>query len=176
MVNNSTIVNKLCNHISPQIVEHEKDHNIWCWKFRSWLGTGTKRWWGYLYNLFFFKFYVNTKSLLSKILCKLKILLLTQVTSSFFVFKSYYKLIDQFVSWTLKQGLISYMAVLGIIYCFTQKESEEVTTELKQRGIKTGCYHANVSPKQKSQIHEMWLANKILVSKITVSKDRMLPC
>jgi ATP-dependent DNA helicase Q1 len=76
----------------------------------------------------------------------------------------------------LKQGLISYMAVLGIIYCFTQKESEEVTTELKLRGIKTGCYHANVSPKQKSHIHEMWLANKILVSKITVSKDRMLPC
>jgi ATP-dependent DNA helicase Q1 len=71
----------------------------------------------------------------------------------------------------LKQGLISYMAVLGIIYCFTQKESEEVTTELKLRGIKTGCYHANVSPKQKSHIHEMWLANKILVS-----KDRMLPC
>jgi hypothetical protein len=27
-----------------------------------------------------------------------------------------------------------------------------------------------------SHIHEMWLANQILVSKITVSKDRMLPC
>lgn len=52
----------------------------------------------------------------------------------------------------------------GIVYCFTQKESEEVTRELRQQGIKTGCYHASIPAKQKSQIHEMWLADKILVS------------
>jgi hypothetical protein len=23
-----------------------EDHNIWRWKYRSWLGTGTKMWWG----------------------------------------------------------------------------------------------------------------------------------
>jgi hypothetical protein len=28
------------NYLSPQIFENEK-YNIWHWKFRSWLGTGT---------------------------------------------------------------------------------------------------------------------------------------
>lgn len=54
--------------------------------------------------------------------------------------------------------------VLGIVYCFTQKESEEVAAELRQHGIRAGCYHANIPPKQKSQIHEMWLADKLLAS------------
>lgn len=54
------------------------------------------------------------------------------------------------------------------MYCFTQKESEEVTRELRQQGIKTGCYHASIPAKQKSQIHEMWLADKILVSFIFI--------
>jgi len=29
MVINSTNINKTNNHISPQIIEHKKDHNIW---------------------------------------------------------------------------------------------------------------------------------------------------
>ncbi|XP_063399931.1 ATP-dependent DNA helicase Q1-like [Mytilus trossulus] len=57
----------------------------------------------------------------------------------------------------------------GIVYCFTQKESEEVSRELRQHGIKTGCYHASIPAKQKSQIHEMWLADKILVIVATVA-------
>jgi hypothetical protein len=42
MVNNSTNINKMNNHLSPLITEHEKYHDIWRWKFQSWLGTGTK--------------------------------------------------------------------------------------------------------------------------------------
>jgi len=30
--------------IPTELTEHKKDHNIWCWKSRSWLGTGTKMW------------------------------------------------------------------------------------------------------------------------------------
>jgi hypothetical protein len=43
MVNNSTnIINKANNYLSPEFTEHEKDHDIWRWKSRSWLGTYTK--------------------------------------------------------------------------------------------------------------------------------------
>jgi hypothetical protein len=37
MVSTSTNIN-----LSPQTIEHKKDHNIWHWKSRSWLGTGKK--------------------------------------------------------------------------------------------------------------------------------------
>ena len=39
LVNNSTNINKRNNHLSPQVIEHEKYPNIWHWKSRSWLGT-----------------------------------------------------------------------------------------------------------------------------------------
>jgi len=35
MVNNSTSINKTNNHLWPSLTEHNKDHNIWCWKSRS---------------------------------------------------------------------------------------------------------------------------------------------
>ena len=42
MVNNSTNINKTNNNHSPQLTKHKKkEHNIWCWKSRPWLGTGT---------------------------------------------------------------------------------------------------------------------------------------
>ena len=41
MINNSTNINKTNNHLSPQLIEHKKDQNIWCWKSKSRLGTGT---------------------------------------------------------------------------------------------------------------------------------------
>jgi len=46
MVNNSTNINQSNNHLSSQIIENKKDHNIWCWKYRSCLWTGTKMWQG----------------------------------------------------------------------------------------------------------------------------------
>ena len=30
------------NHLSPQTIEHKKNHDIWHWKSRSWIGRGTK--------------------------------------------------------------------------------------------------------------------------------------
>ena len=32
------------NHLSPQNIEYKKDHNIWHWKSRSWLGTDIQMW------------------------------------------------------------------------------------------------------------------------------------
>jgi len=43
MVNKSTNINKMNNlSVSPQIIEHNKNNNIWHQKSRSWLETGTK--------------------------------------------------------------------------------------------------------------------------------------
>ena len=42
MVNNSNNINKMNNHLSPQIIEYIKDHHIYWWKSRSWLQTETK--------------------------------------------------------------------------------------------------------------------------------------
>ena len=30
--------------LPPQSIEHRKDHGMWCWKFWSMRGTGTKIW------------------------------------------------------------------------------------------------------------------------------------
>ena len=43
--NNSTNINKINNHPSPQHWMY-KYSNILCWNFRPWLGTDTKMWWG----------------------------------------------------------------------------------------------------------------------------------
>lgn len=42
VVNNSTNIHKSNNHLSPQTMKHTKDHDIWLWKSRSCLGTGTQ--------------------------------------------------------------------------------------------------------------------------------------
>uniref|UniRef100_A0A8D0LCR5 DNA 3'-5' helicase n=1 Tax=Sphenodon punctatus TaxID=8508 RepID=A0A8D0LCR5_SPHPU len=57
----------------------------------------------------------------------------------------------------------------GIIYCFSQKDSEQVTISLQKLGIKAGTYHANMDPKDKSKVHRQWAANEIQVVVATVA-------
>ena len=45
MVRNSTNINKTNSYLSPQLIEHKKDHNNCQWKSRFWLETGTKNVW-----------------------------------------------------------------------------------------------------------------------------------
>ena len=51
----------------------------------------------------------------------------------------------------------------GIVYCFSRKDSEDVTMELQKRGISCGCYHADIHAKNKSSVHRQWLSNQIQV-------------
>ena len=37
MVSNSTNINKMNNHLSPQIIVHRSDHDMWRSKFNLWL-------------------------------------------------------------------------------------------------------------------------------------------
>jgi hypothetical protein len=46
MVNNSTNINKINNHLSSQLIEHKKDHDICQRKSMFWYETNTKMWQG----------------------------------------------------------------------------------------------------------------------------------
>ncbi|CAI5786444.1 ATP-dependent DNA helicase Q1 [Podarcis lilfordi] len=62
-----------------------------------------------------------------------------------------------------------YKGLSGIIYCFSQKDAEQVTMNLQKLGIKAGAYHANMEPKDKSRVHKRWSANDIQVVVATVA-------
>ncbi|XP_046543863.1 ATP-dependent DNA helicase Q1-like isoform X2 [Haliotis rubra] len=57
----------------------------------------------------------------------------------------------------------------GIVYCFSRKDAEEVTMELQKRGIKAGCYHGDLSSKERSRVHKLWTASQIHVVVATVA-------
>ncbi|XP_015685899.1 ATP-dependent DNA helicase Q1-like, partial [Protobothrops mucrosquamatus] len=64
---------------------------------------------------------------------------------------------------------LTYFVDTGIIYCFSQKDAEQVTMSLQKLGIKAGTYHANMEPKDKSRVHKRWCANEIQVVVATVA-------
>lgn len=62
-----------------------------------------------------------------------------------------------------------YKGQSGIIYCFSQKDSEQVTISLHKLGIRAGAYHANMEPEDKTKVHTKWSANEIQVVVATVA-------
>ncbi|XP_004771841.1 ATP-dependent DNA helicase Q1 [Mustela putorius furo] len=62
-----------------------------------------------------------------------------------------------------------YKGQSGIIYCFSQKDSEQVTVSLQKLGIQAGAYHANMEPEDKTDVHRRWSANEIQVVVATVA-------
>ncbi|OWK03909.1 RECQL, partial [Cervus elaphus hippelaphus] len=62
-----------------------------------------------------------------------------------------------------------YKGQSGIIYCFSQKDSEQVTISLQKLGIPAGAYHANMEPEDKTKVHRRWSANEIQVVVATVA-------
>ena len=56
--------------------------------------------------------------------------------------------------------------VVGIIYCFSRKDAEDVSKELKKLGIAAGFYHADMHAVERSRIHTRWLSNNIQVNRI----------
>ncbi|XP_047246401.1 ATP-dependent DNA helicase Q1 isoform X3 [Girardinichthys multiradiatus] len=57
----------------------------------------------------------------------------------------------------------------GIVYVFSQKDAEMVSSELKKRDISAYPYHANMDPEEKSKVHRRWTSNKIQVVVATVA-------
>ena len=57
----------------------------------------------------------------------------------------------------------------GIVYCFSQRETEQISVDLASRQIKTGCYHANMDANARSKVHEKWLKNQLHVIVATIA-------
>ena len=51
----------------------------------------------------------------------------------------------------------------GIIYCLSCKDTEQLSDDLRANGIKSSCYHANLSPDARTCAHSQWLNNDIQV-------------
>lgn len=57
----------------------------------------------------------------------------------------------------------------GIVYVFSQKDAESVSSELQKKDIRAYPYHAYMDPDHKSRIHRNWTSNKIQVVVATVA-------
>ncbi|XP_077450666.1 ATP-dependent DNA helicase Q1 isoform X2 [Stigmatopora argus] len=57
----------------------------------------------------------------------------------------------------------------GIIYVFSQKDAESVSSQLQQRDISAAPYHANLNSDEKSGTHRKWSAGQIQVVVATVA-------
>lgn len=57
----------------------------------------------------------------------------------------------------------------GIIYCLSQKETEEVASQLRKRQIAAHCYHANMETETRSHVHHEWAKNELQVVVATVA-------
>ncbi|XP_063708364.1 ATP-dependent DNA helicase Q1-like [Culicoides brevitarsis] len=54
-----------------------------------------------------------------------------------------------------------YKGMSGIIYTFSIKDAEELTSELLQRDIRVRPYHANLDSDKRTRIHSRWLNGEI---------------
>ncbi|KAM3858998.1 ATP-dependent DNA helicase Q1-like [Diretmus argenteus] len=57
----------------------------------------------------------------------------------------------------------------GIVYVFSQKDAEVVSSDLQKNGVVAYPYHGNMNPEDKSRVHRKWTANKIQVVVATVA-------
>lgn len=52
---------------------------------------------------------------------------------------------------------------IGIVYVFSQKDAESLSSDLQKRKVLAGCYHANMEAEEKTRIHRKWTTNQIQV-------------
>jgi len=58
---------------------------------------------------------------------------------------------------------------IGIVYCLSQKDAEDVCVALQKFGIKAGCYHAGLSGLARTHVHEKWIKNQVHVICATIA-------
>jgi ATP-dependent DNA helicase Q1 len=77
-----------------------------------------------------------------------------------------------------KEGVFELLAKLlkerfagksGIIYTFSIKDTEEITSELLQRDVKVRPYHANLESSVRSNVHTKWITGEIQAVVATVA-------
>lgn len=52
---------------------------------------------------------------------------------------------------------------LGIVYCLSRKDCEQVCLDLCGKGISAGFYHADLPPAERSRVHRQWLNTNVQV-------------
>ena len=57
----------------------------------------------------------------------------------------------------------SFFILIGIVYCFSRKDSEDVASLLASYGIPSHCYHADMPAELKSHVHKAWSEGDIQV-------------
>ena len=62
----------------------------------------------------------------------------------------------------------------GIIYCLSQRESEEVAQELRSRGHRTDYYHAQLPANERSRVHERWIKNEVHIIVATIGEHHFI--
>lgn len=58
---------------------------------------------------------------------------------------------------------IGHLNSSGIIYTYSRKEAEELSTMLSSLGLSCDFYHSEVSPEQRQRVHHRWVQNQIRV-------------
>jgi ATP-dependent DNA helicase RecQ len=49
----------------------------------------------------------------------------------------------------------------GIVYAATRKSSEDLADELRRTGLRAACYHAGLPAKERTQVHESFVADEL---------------
>ncbi|XP_058065516.1 ATP-dependent DNA helicase Q1-like [Anopheles bellator] len=57
----------------------------------------------------------------------------------------------------------------GIVYTFSIKDAEDISSELNERGLKVAAYHANLQCATRTQIHHLWVTNRLQAVVATVA-------
>jgi len=52
---------------------------------------------------------------------------------------------------------------IGIVYCFSRKDCEDVAQGLCDQGIKARSYHADIHADFKSKTHQLWTTGQLQV-------------
>ncbi len=65
--------------------------------------------------------------------------------------------------------LSKYKNESAIIYCFSRKETEQLTEDLKEEGINAGCYHAGLSPEDRHDVQDAFVRDDIHVVVATIA-------
>lgn len=62
-----------------------------------------------------------------------------------------------------RKDIFCFLFPTGIVYVFSQKDAEVVSTELQQSGILAQAYHASMEPSDRTLVHRQWSSKKIQV-------------
>lgn len=57
----------------------------------------------------------------------------------------------------------------GIVYCLSRKSTEEVADKLKIHGFRAACYHAGMSPEERSNTQEAFLRDELPIVVATIA-------